>query len=278
MVLNTQINNEHIHNDSLSPNEQRFLRMADEADRRNQRLHDCGKWGYYFDPHTGKQSGFVYSCDLFRECPICRKKRANREKKWMFQANDREKENFVFVRVDDAYEANRLLRGVGKKQYVRYPQQDGSEVIFLHGELSDKVDGEEVTHDFLRELDWETIVTTPEGRNKSGAMHSPPSPKNPEKFQIIEIQQFIPSAPVELVDEAMRYAISQTLDLLPEDALEVRDGINQRTNLAIDYLRKRGHSVNTYKKKIKVILSQINWQKYVEVSDINLNINTKNST
>lgn len=279
---------DYIRDNPLSPEEESeyevFLDAIAQAEshtmRKQQRLHDCGKWGYYFDPHTGKQTGFTYSCDLFRECPICREKRANREKKWVVESYHRAKKNFLFVTAKDQQEANKLLRGVNKKQYVRYPQQSGFEYIFLSGELESQLDitYDVVTPDFLRELNWMEIVNTPEGRNKSGSMHTPVSQKNPEPFQIIEIEQFIPNAPGEIVDRAMQYAIAQTLDLLPEDAREVKEAIDQRVALAIEFLKENGYTVRTYSKKLKVIISRINWVKYVEFSGININVNTKKTT
>lgn len=220
------------------------------------RLKDCGNFAYWFDPHSGKRSGFVLHCDLFRECPSCLQRRATREYQWMKYAVITKHINFV--RMDDRQKVNNMVRGLDKTQYVRYPLVDGTEIIFL--DANERPDtGEKAESLWLSKQDWAEIVTTPEGRNKSGTLHIPSSPEEEEAFTIITAKQFVTEAPINLVEETADQVVADTDYMRPENPQEVRTYLNRRLNMTVKKLREQGHECRVYHKKLKVIHSRIDW-------------------
>ena len=254
------------------------LLELDEQQRREhkrlKRLKDCGSWAYWFDAHTGRRTGFTMYCDLFRDCPLCLHRRADREYLWMKDVAIRMK--IVTVTVISQEDGNELVRGVDKIDYARFPQEDGTELIFLTQErvLEKNKTGKRATIDWIMAQDWKAILRTPEGRNKSGSLHMPVSPASDEPFSIIKSRQFTTNAPAMVVDNIMDDVVVETQHFKPTDVGEVEEYLQERFKSAIGKLQEDGYEVNTYTKKLKVTHSKIDWD--VGFLGINtLTLNTK---
>jgi hypothetical protein len=248
-----------------------------QQQRRLQRIKDCGRYAWWFDPHTGSKSGYVRYCDNFRECAVCLERRAKREYEWMKLKVYQEEVQMVKIVVQTKEEATKMTRGIDKSQYVRYPQQDGTEILFF-----DKVagkNGQEVDPHWMREHSdkWQDWVLTPEGRNKSGTMHIPSTPAEEEPFTIVTVKQFVTDAPDHVVNPIMDQVVEETESFRPETAEEVKECSDYRFMRATAEIAQLGFNLRVYEKKMKVIHSKIDWSSQ-NSRLIKLNVNTKNLT
>lgn len=225
-------------------------------EKRKLRIADCGKWSNWYNPHSGKQTGFVFRCGLFRHCESCLEKRADEEYSFMKQAALDKRMVVVFT---DAKTATNLLRKADdKSQYVRYPQEDGFDMLVLDETLG--IEGRPIDLSWVMAQNWTTLTATPEGRNKSGTLHLPPSDDDPEDFTIINTQQFITSADRGTTLNAMTAAELETADLDPQTPDEVVQALRRRVKATTSKLRQAGYTVNVYSKKLKLVHALVDWQ------------------
>lgn len=261
-----------------------FFKQMKKSQKRAKRLQDCGRFAYWFDPHTGKRAGYSMRCDLFRECPRCLQHRAYTEYERM--KNCMLYKELKMIIVDSKKDGSALLRGIHKTKYARYPQMDGTEIIFFEkGIFGDDI-GEEIPTGWIAKQDWAEIVLTPEGRNKSGTVHIPVVSDDEEPYTIINAKQFVTDAPQELTDQLCDETIAETANMQPETPEEVLLYMNRRLRTTIKKLKERGYECRIYQKKLKVIHSRIDWTGRMlnfsvksDFSDsVNLTLNTKNLT
>lgn len=243
----------------LTDEQEEKLRELDRRDAREKnlqrRLADCGKWSYYFSPHTGMKKSFRFRCGKFRKCDNCRKERANREKDFVIGASY--KENMVAVRATQDT-ATKFLRDVNKTEYVRYPQEKYDLVLINQSQL-DIVEGEKIDIKWLLKQNWEKIVNTPKGRNKSGTVHLPTSIKDEGEFAIINVKQIVSNAPRNIVEEIMDEVVEETKYLDPNDKQSLIDALNLRIKKSAGKLRGLDYVVSIYIKKQKIVIDNISW-------------------
>lgn len=241
-----------------------------EAEKRHaKRLADCGKWGNWYHQHTGSRTGHFFRCGMHRECDYCLKIRAEKEYKWILDTSF-DKEMVVIKRPKD--NATKVLRDVKKTEYIRFPQKHVDVILMSKEAAKEKgVEGIVVDPIWVKEQDWKEMVNTPQGRNKSGTMHIPPSPKQDKKFEIISVKLFITNAPSNISNRAMDDVEDETLSMKPKNAKEVKKTIDYRTKLATTRLRQAGYSIRFYNKKLKVVESEISFGN-------NKSLNTGNPT
>lgn len=224
---------------------------------RDKRLANCGKWGNWYHQHRGNRTGHYFRCGLHRECANCLEIRANKEFKWVLNTSF-DKEMIIIKRPKD--NATKVLRDVKKTDYIRFPQEHVDVIIMSKKAAEEKgVKGFAADPAWVKEQDWKEMVKTPQGRNKSGTMHIPPSSKENDKFTIIAIKQFVTDAPRGVSNEIMDAVEVETADLNPKNAKEVKKAIDYRMGLATKRLREAGYSVSLYEKKVKVVESKISW-------------------
>lgn len=237
------------------------IEAEDKEFRKLQRLNDCGKYAWYFSGETGEQVGYVKRCGLFRECPSCLQYRVKQEREWIeIKLLNTE---MVTVTINDLDKANNLVRKAHKTQFIRYPQLDDTDLFLLNKAFAKKheINGTPVTSEWLQAQDWKEILNTPVGRNKSGTMHVPKSPKPESKFSIIQATQIVTNAENTVVICTMNKAIKSTAAMDPKTADEVVDCLNLRMGYVKRALQEQGYEVHEYIKKQKVNHNAIDWQK-----------------
>ncbi len=163
----------------------------------------------------------------------------------------------MVMKIVTAKEATNLIRKAEKTEYIRYPQQNGNDILFLDESVG--VEGVAVDLAWVMRQDWKTIVQTPEGRNKSGTMHIPIDDETPEEFSIINTKQFITSASRRVTNQAMSEAIQETVSLDPKTPDAVVTALRKRVGLATNKLRQQGFIVTVYSKRLKLIHSLVDW-------------------
>ncbi len=238
--------------------------------RRAERLQDCGNWSYWYNPHNGKRTGFTFKCGLFRECSACLERRAEDERGWLQNASLAKSLNILRVPKE---RATKLLRRKEKADYVRYPQENGVDLLIFSDEL--ELGGVAIDFNWVRTQDWAKIVNTPEGRKKSGSVHMPASDEDMNDFTLITTKQFTTNANRPQVLEAMQEAEECTSELDPKTPDEVVEALNKRTNIATNLLEKEGFNVQVYEKRLRVWHDQIDWQ---EENGLKLRVNTNINT
>lgn len=254
-----------------------FLDHPDEKKkfkRKRNRIDNCGSWSNWYDPHTGKRTGYFFYCGAFRECSRCLEKRAERELDWMKKSFLTGKLNALTKTIADRQTVSKMLRGIHKDEYVRYPQSDGTDLLLSDPTLG--LAGEKIGISWIMNQDWKEILSTPEGRNKSGVIHIPKLTEKPEKFSIITTQQFTSDASQEVINGTMDEVVQETFSMNPQSAEEVEDYINDRSRRAIDKLKEQGYVTSIFVKKVKVVHNKIAWQR--QNSLFNNSVNTKNLT
>lgn len=261
-----------------------LFKQVRKAQKRAKRLQDCGKFAYWFDPHTGRRTGYPMRCDLFRECPNCLQHRAyveyERIKKALLY------KDLKMITIENQREGTNFIRGVHKTKYIRYPQMDGTEIIFFEREAFDEDTGIEIPTGWIAQQDWTEIVLTPEGRNKSGTGHIISADDDEEPFTIINAKQFVTDAPGDITEKLCEETVEETEDMRPTTPQEVLLCMNRRLRTTVKKLKDRGYDCRIYQKKLKVIHSRIDWSGEMldfsvktDFSDsIDLTLNTKNLT
>lgn len=239
--------------------------QANKQARKQKRLHDCGNWSYYFDPHTGNRLAYPFQCKMFRDCQQCRRQRAYKEYAHLHETVVREDPLVAFDISFD--EAEMLTRGKGKDQYIRYPQADTEIVIMKQRDTVQE--GTLVTSKWLTEQNWLEIVNTPEGRNKSGTLHMPREKKEVVKFTFVPMKYFTSDAPYMTVINAMDEATDQTSDHLPATPEEVKTGLDERIKIATRKLKKLGFVVTMYVKQVKIEHDKIDWEISRSINKVN---------
>jgi len=242
----------------------------EKLNRQQKRMNECGMWSNWFDPHTGQKTGFIFRCDLFRQCPRCLEYRAEKEKGWVSNAVSQHEDNIYVISLSKE-DATKLLRNVPKTDYIRYPQENGQDLVFAgEGLFIAHTDRQHVSNEWIYTTDWTEILDTPTGRNKSGTLHVPVAEASKEDFSIINTKQFITNAPRQVVDAAMDKAVADTPHFKPQDAEEVERYLQDRANRAIKQIVRQGYTISDYLKRLKVIHKKISWK--------NISINTKKPT
>ena len=237
--------------------EKRLDKTRNEKNReekRAQRISDCGKWSNWYDPHTGQRTGFTFQCGLFRYCDACLQKRASKEHTFLKTAV---LERRMVMKIVTAEEATKLIRKAEKNEYIRYPQKNGNDLLFLDEAVG--IEGVAVDLAWVMKQDWTTIVQTPEGRNKSGTMHMPIDDEVLEDFSIINTKQFVTNANRRITNQAMRDASQETAKLDPKTPETVVAALYKRFSIATAKLRRQGYVVTVYNKRLKLIHSRIDW-------------------
>ena len=243
-------------------------REKEKEEKRKKRIDDCGSWSYWFDPHTGKRQSYVFRCQMFRECEVCLRERAEQEQERL-QDKMIDDKPMRWSIVQDG-EIKKVLRNTGakKEDYVCYPLKDGTHLLITSG--LDISCSETVTFSWITKQDWTNISDTPIGRNKSGTLTVPPVPEDEEESSIVEIEMFITNASSTLVNTIMDEIVEETFDMNPETVEDVERCLTIRTSKVTKQLKDLGHSVTIYYRNFKVIHSDISWS-------FN-SVNTKNFT
>lgn len=233
--------------------------QEEKLERKNKRLDDCGSWATWYDPHTGRMTGFTFHCDLWRECPTCLERRAKREKKFVEETI--EKKQIVMLQLDPD-DAKKLTRKLEKDEYQRFPQ-DGYDLIFVNRNSlrqSDLGESVELTPRLVEELDWTEIVHSPGRKNKSGALFTSTKTSTKEdNWAIVETTQFVSDAPRDIITKVASEIVAQTSEMNPTTIDEVVEYINTRAAMTMNALQARGFVCTAYRKKVKVSMSRVNW-------------------
>jgi len=221
-----------------------------ELERRALRLSLCGKRRTrYISAETGKLVAGTYSCGLWRnkECPRCS---ANREQYTrsrahaaVLDARHADDSHLLHMLKCDKHTANCFTRKLGRKLYLRIPQQDGSEILLIDGETRNSVP---ITYDELSELDWENIVNTPEGRNMSGDLGKPPDDDQVGTIKVKTRSVVVNATPQQEI-KAWDRAVKETQHLQPENsddlAATLEIAMEIRIKKYIKHLRALGGTV-----------------------------------
>jgi len=231
-------------------------RERGKEEKRQKRINDCGSWSYWFNPHTGGKESYMFRCQMFRECEVCLRDRAEKEQERLQDKMIDEQPMSWIIVPDEQIKKTLRNSGASKDDYVCYPLQNETQLLIIYSDFNV---GEPVTFTWITAQDWTNIANTPVGRNKSGTLTVPPAPEDEEAFSIVEVELFITTASGETVNSIMDEAIQETFDMHPETIEEIERCLSIRTDKAIKLLKELGHSVTIYYRNFKVTHCDISW-------------------
>lgn len=236
---------------------------------RADRLSLCGVLRHKTNLKTGERFGYYQHCGL-AECPVCRAKRADKEKQAVQCYVDGTGRPLKRVELSPE-EAKTFTKGLPATCYRRYPQ--GESVIILHTE-PDRA-GEEVSPSAL---DWNKLVFTPKGQNISGKMGKPSTASKKEdvekgdskniRHEAVTLEDTKPDRDIftmnQAVEEAWELATLATCELSP-DLYTVTYCAAARMAKFKEFLTVAGISVkfSVYAWE-KVYECEVNWTSYNE--------------
>lgn len=227
-------------------------------ERRIKRLANCGQLGYRYKRLTGFPTRLIFRCGLHRECDYCLSMRAYIEKTSIFDTL--KKREMVVVRKSKS-DTTKMLRGVDKSEFSRFPQENDDIILVDKKTAREKgIEGEEADLDWAMQQNWEEIVKTPKGRNRSGSMNKRQFAKPKKKSVVVNAKIFVSSAPQRIVYEVMLSTWRETSHLDPKNALEWKKGNDLRVRLDVNKLKKMGYTCDVYGKNVGIVEDELNWR------------------
>ncbi len=224
----------------------------DKEVRKKKRRQMCGQtWLTFIDPQSGGLRHALYECGLWREgCPICLAKRAKKYQDRIDKVLGRG--DVVEYAFYSAQEASRLVAEEGKVKCLRFPQPDGTSLLFV-ANPSQPI-GEILTDSSI--INWQEICNTPKGTNVSGNLEKPVATKG-ESVMVEQIQH---DATPEVEYQAWNSAKEETSDLNPKTAEEAQAAVGRRTLMFKKHLRRLGVTILfSTQKWMNVIVDMLDW-------------------
>jgi len=185
---------------------------------REAKLNKCGSWYTFFSPQDGIRKSAQFQCKL-KECPHCGEKHG-------LELKDRMES---LVRSSGVNMAKGLdisiIREIGKENYLRLPQSDGTEIIFINPSTGY---GEEIPFFYFEEIDWTHIQNIPDGRIASGNLGKQSVSSSDDSYRVAVTTYEIDPQFTKIAKECEMRAIAQTYKMDPKTEDEIQDCINQR--------------------------------------------------
>ena len=226
-----------------------------EIDTRSERIAQCGHtWGGMFEPQHGKWRPVPFKCGVWRECPRCLEDRVVTERTKMEVAA--ENEIIRYVELPEA-EADALCQELGKANLRRYPGKEVDYIFFLDDGI---MRGQEVTPEFLAELDWASIVMTPQGRKLSGSLGRIQCLAEASSAPKIKVECIMSDADADLRKVAVIHAIDATSTLRPTTIEALKQALEARTYSYKAFLLSHGAKLYPSHHAVESInLSELDW-------------------
>jgi len=258
------------------PTEEEEAQQELEKEQRRLELRraNCGRHGVKVSAKNGKWKRVKYRCGLWRDgfCPKCYAERMANVKDRYIRARARCKEpKAVLVEKGDAVKLTRKLRDSDIK-YERYPTEMGDFVIY-DAALYQNDNFKQIP---LDDLDFDAIVSTPEGRRFSGSLGADlaVSTTDSDGDTISVKTTVIIAKPAEghKLSEAWQEALEATKSLNPGfDVNEIQDACNKRINAYRTAILKQGGQVLFTSKAIEIVSSNsLSWKDDSELDDKHL--------
>ena len=247
-----------------------ILDFDDDLDRLIERRSHCGKQAIrYFNPETGRYKKGVYRCDLWRDafCQPCFERRVERlrgrAQRAVLDAWHDGERMLRIVGPMGKDEASRFVRSLPKSSYLRRPTADG-DVILMDDNTGN---GSELDYQSVTDLQWESLASTPEGRNVSGDLGKPENDEPEDGTFEVEVKSVVihDDTSPEQEEAALLQAVEETADLSPTTPEEVQEAVKQRTDAFVKALKQAGGSILSSRIiKLKCQISCISWSSYTE--------------
>ena len=184
---------------------------------REAKLNKCGSWYTFFSPQDGMRKSAQFQCKL-KECPSCGERRG-------LELKDRLESLIRSSGVNMAKGLDiSVIRKIGKENYLRLPQSNGTEIIFLDPSTGY---GEEIPFFYFEEIDWTRIQNTPDGRITSGNLGKKETSSG-DGYRVAVTTYEIDPQFSKIAKECEMRAIAQTYKMNPRTESEIQESINQR--------------------------------------------------
>jgi len=227
-------------------------------------LDKCGTWHQRRNPNTGMLISYPWECGL-KECPnaSCGGRRAFKLMKRVESAAIANK-NIRCVHASGLEEAEKLVEMArGKENYLRLPQRDGSEYLFIR---TDELIGEHVYCGLVEIMDWFALQNSPDGRNASGQLGKQvEEAKAADTYTVGTHSYLVEEADKPLASLLELETLAETMTYDPTTPEDVQRLINQRNFIYENKLI--GAKVNFKVGEVRVFgnLSVTNWTGYIRI-------------
>lgn len=246
----------------------------EQAERNRQKRHDdrlahCMQMAIRGNKHIGDLERICFLCGFWRngECENCLKRRVDFTQGRILETLY-EKKMFQ-IRVSLA-RSKKLTRKMKREQFTKLPQRDDDLLFFEEDALDIEkleklgLEPKELTISEAVKMDWSEIVKQqPKGRNRSGSLIMPKNEED-EKFEMIKVKEIMSNAPARIEDAFIQEVYQETHDMDPKTPKEVERSLNKRAYLFIKKLRSCDYTVYTQIKKVKCVISRIQFRTYTK--------------
>ncbi len=229
----------------------------------------CGQWHTYPDEKTGLKRSSIYKCRHWRICSLCFAERMEIYRQRVYRyacAND----TCQLICNDNTWENLVKHELHGKQGFQRFPQSDGTNIVFLNAELGV---GTLMEADTIHDLDWNAMLMTREKGRVSGNLQSvivEPEIDTEPKVLIINcaiVAEKVDESGITITigkeeDDLCYYeALAATMDLDPQTPEELQPALYQRINAYASALRRHGWQVKQRYHKRKIASNGYIWGK-----------------
>lgn len=242
------------------------ISFEEREHRRELRVKNCGKLSPRLDPLSGEFAWKPYYCGVYRECPVCRKRRAEQTKTEIEKYLYDEGEVYIFLLTEEQSEA--ITKDLKKSEFRKLPHPNNFDMVFISGNSISRENirannGRRVDAVYIDQItDWETAVNTPKGRRISGTLgkFSGKDEKSSEPTGKVKVAEILTNAPTEIEVEAAKRAQRETKSLDPHDIESLQEAIEKRQDAFRRWISGMGYQcMLENERKISVEIKRIKW-------------------
>jgi len=149
-----------------------------------------------------------------------------------------------------------LADSLPREDYLRLPQQDGTEVFFIHGRYGV---GNVIRAEWVLKSDWTKLVDTPQPRRISGQLGKE---KDKDVETVVVPSVVLGSVTIPQERQALQAVLDQTAHLRPQTVEELETALQTRMDVFVSVLEAAGGSVLHRVNSRHRLTSSIEWVDY----------------
>jgi hypothetical protein len=231
----------------------------------------CQTWQAILDPLTGRPKIQQYQCG-YHDCQYCGAAWAHKLslRVWLTMTEGYLNRDAVVMQPLYMYRGTRAeIQAIcdlhKRDQYLRLPQKEDEDVLFVTDELRDASATKLSTSEQVDALPWFALQMGVPGRNISGNLGKQASApmQNPVKVTIgivsISASGQEPAQQYQALREAYEKATLDSFDLTPTDATSLQLCIQTRERIARRRLNEKGYFVTVHYISKRVDMSKLDW-------------------
>lgn len=219
-----------------------------KSNNRAMRKDNCRTRWMTFD--DGQVKTKIWLCGL-PECDYCRKKIADNIKERISRAVA----HFGSIRLvhESRKEVNKLVRYFNTEYYLRLPQHDGTDFVFV---VTDSSVGEELSSEIFNSIDFDELSKRPNGSRQSGDLGKDKKKEEELAYEIVAYENIV-DKPNLILPSYKKATCQMGTVYKPVNVQELQKLIDKRNNLFVNNFLGLGglvYETKMVRKKIKKLL------------------------